>query len=150
MASKRQMRKTWCDVIEEEERLQSNKDITVQCIDFCEVTTTKVHAMLQRVTSDLRGGTFRRHRRVMVATLCFQEKPHWSLQILHAAMFQVLRGAYILLRVLSTTEDQEAQELLVDIQQESGVFILKGPAVAITNMWEQPARSWLMDGRLNL
>ena len=27
------------EAIEEEERLQSNKDITVQCIDFCEVTT---------------------------------------------------------------------------------------------------------------
>ena len=29
----------WYEVIEEEERLQSNKDITVQCIDSCEVTT---------------------------------------------------------------------------------------------------------------
>ena len=33
-------------------------------------------------------------------------------------MFQVLRGAYMLLRVLSTTEDQEAQGLLDEIQQQ--------------------------------
>ena len=48
--------KRWYEAIEEEEeRLQSNKDITVQCIDLCEMTTTKVHAMLQHVPSDLRG-----------------------------------------------------------------------------------------------
>ena len=33
----------------------------------------KVHAVLHRVPSDLRGGTFRQHPRVLVATLCFQE-----------------------------------------------------------------------------
>ena len=48
--------------------------------------------------------------------------------------FQVLRGAYILLRVLSTTEDQKVQGHLVEIQQQPGVFVLKGPAVAITNL----------------
>ena len=41
----------------EGEKLQSIKDITVQCIDFCEATTSKVHAVLQHASSDLRGGT---------------------------------------------------------------------------------------------
>ena len=82
-----------------------------------EVTTTKVHAVLQPVLCDLRGGTFRQHPRVLVATLRFPENSHRSLHILHVAMFQVLRGAYIPVRVLSTTENQEGQELLVEIQQ---------------------------------
>ena len=69
------------------------------------------------------------HPRVLVATLGFQENPHSCLQILHAAMFQVLRRAYMLLRVMSTTE-----ELLDAIQQQPGVFVLSGPAVAITNV----------------
>ena len=62
--------------------------------------------------------------RVLAATLCFQENPHNCLQILHAAMFQVLRGAHMLLRVLSTTESQEAQELLDEIKEQPGVFVL--------------------------
>ena len=41
---------------------------------------------------------------------------------------------YIQVRVLSTTEDQEAPELLVEIQQQPGVFVLRVPAVAITNI----------------
>ena len=48
----------------------------------------------------------------------------------------------MLLCVLSTTVNQEAQELLDEIQQQPGVFVLSGPAVAIT------VNSWLMDGRL--
>ena len=35
------------EAIDEKERLQIKKDITVQCIDFCEVTTAKVRAVLQ-------------------------------------------------------------------------------------------------------
>ena len=42
------------------------------------------------------------------ATVAYQENPHLCLQILHAARFQVFRGAYILLRVLAVTESQEA------------------------------------------
>ena len=49
-------------------------------------------------------------------------------------MLQVLRGVYMLLRVLSIAENQEAQELLDEIQQQPGVFVLSGPAVAITNV----------------
>ena len=52
--------KIWYEAIEEkeEERPQSKNDITVQCIDFCEVSTATVLAVLQRAPSDLRGGTF--------------------------------------------------------------------------------------------
>ena len=63
----------------EEEILQSNKDITAQCIDFCEATTSKVHAVLQHVPSDLRGGTFLQHPRVLVATVDYEENPHLCL-----------------------------------------------------------------------
>ena len=35
----------------------------------------------------------------------------------------------MLLRVLSTTENQETQELLDEIQQQPGVFVLSGPDV---------------------
>ena len=49
-------------------------------------------------------------------------------------MFQVLRGAHMLLRVLSTTENLEAQELLDEIQQQPGVCVQRFPAVAITNV----------------
>ena len=84
------------------------------------------------------------HPRVLVATLCFQEHPHRSLQILHAAIFQVIRSAYMLLCVLSTTVNQEAQELLDEIQQQPGVFVLSGPAVAITNVGT--ANELLADG----
>ena len=40
-----------------------------------------------------------RHLRVLVATVAYQENPYLCLQILHAARFQVFRGAYIALRV---------------------------------------------------
>ena len=42
--------------------------------------------------------------------------------------------ASILLRVLSSTEDQEARELLVELQQQNEVFVLMGPAIAVTNV----------------
>ena len=61
--------------------------------------------------------------RVLVATVAHQENPHPCLQILHAAKFQVLRGAYILLRVLAVTESQEAQGLLEEIRRQPSVFL---------------------------
>ena len=127
------MWETWYEAIKEE-KLQGNEDITIQCIDFCEATTSKVHAVLQHVPSDFRGGAFLQHPRVLVATVDYQEDPHRCLQILHAAKFQVLRGAYILLRVLPVTESQEAQELLDEIQQQPSVFVLRCPAIVITNV----------------
>ena len=111
----------WYEAILEEEKLQSNEDITVQCIDFCEATTSEAHAVLQ-------------HARVLVATVDYQENPHLCMQILHAAMFQVFRGAYILLRALAVTESQETQGLLDEIQQQPSVFVLSGPATVITNV----------------
>ena len=77
----------WYEAILEEEKLQGSKDITIQCVDFCEAMTSKVHAVLQHAPFDLRGGTFRQHPRVLVATVDFQENPNLCLQILHAAMF---------------------------------------------------------------
>ena len=71
-----------CETIKEEEKLQSNKDDAVQCIDFCEVTTSDVHAIL----FVLRGG-------ILVS-------------------FQVFRGAYILLRISADTKSQETQDFL--------------------------------------
>ena len=141
--TKKNVEKLYEAVEEEEERLQSKMDITVQCTEFCEVRQ-KVRAVLQRAPSDLRGGTFLQHPRCLVTTLCFQENPHCCLQILHAAMFQVVRGAHMLPRVLSTTENQEAQELLDEIQQQPGVFVLSCPAVAITNV--VTASEFLADG----
>lgn len=96
----------WYEVIQEEEKLQ---DIRIQCVDFCEAMTSKVRAALQHAPSDLRGETFLQHTRVLVATVGYQEKPHLCMQTLHAAVFQVSRGAYILLRLLSVTENQETQ-----------------------------------------
>ena len=62
----------------------------------------------------------------------YLENPHLCMQILHAAMFQVSRGAYVLLRVLAVTENQETQWLLAEIQRQPSVFVLSGPATVIT------------------
>ena len=55
-------------------------------------------------------------------------------------MYHIFRGASILLRV---TEDQEAQELLVEIQQQPGYFVLRA-AIAITHVGT--ASEFLVDG----
>ena len=89
---------------------------------------------LQHAPSDLRGGTFLQHPRVLVATVGYRENPDRCIQILHAAMFQVLRGAYVLLRVLPVTESQEAQGLLDEIQPQPSAFVLSGAAIVITNV----------------
>ena len=49
-------------------------------------------------------------------------------------MYQILRGSSVPLRVLPTTEDLEVRELLVKIQQQPSVLVLRGLAVAITNV----------------
>ena len=51
----------WYETIKEEEKLQRNRDVTVQCTDFCEVTTSDVHAVLRHAPADLRGGTLLQH-----------------------------------------------------------------------------------------
>ena len=66
--------------------------------------------------------------------VCFQKKSLASFQILHAAMHHILRGAAILLRLLSTPEDLESRKLPVEIKQQPGVIDLSGPAVASTNV----------------
>ena len=94
--------------------------------------TFKVHAELQHAPFDLRRGTFRQHP--LVATVDCPEKPHLCMQTLHAAMFQVSRGAYILLRLLAVAENQETHRLLDEIQRQPSVNILSGPAKVITNI----------------
>ena len=49
------------EAVNEEERLQNSKGITVQCIDFCEATTAKVHAVFRLAPADSRGGTLLQH-----------------------------------------------------------------------------------------
>ena len=127
----------WYEAIMEGEKPQSNKDTTEQCIDFCEATTSKVHAVLQHAPSDLRGGTFQQHPRVLVATVRHQENPHLYQQQHHAAMFQVLR-------VLAVTESQETEGFLDEIQQQPSVFVLSGPATVITDV--ATASAFLADG----
>ena len=93
-----------------------------------------MHAVLRHAPADMRGGTLLQHPRVLVATVAYQENPHLCLHILHAAKFQVSRGAYILLRVLADTKSQEAQGLLEEIRRQSSVSVLSGPAIVITNI----------------
>ena len=124
----------WYETIKEEEQLQSNMDVTVQCVDFCEVTTSYVYAVLRHAPADLRGGTLLQHSRVLVATVAHQENPYLCLQVLHAARFHVFRGAYILLRVLSDTKSQEVPGRLEEIRRQSSVPILSGPVIVITNI----------------
>ena len=66
------------------------------------------------------------------------------MQILHAAMFQVSRGANILLRLLAVTENQGTQWLLDEIQRQLSVYVLSGPATVITNT--AAASAFLADG----
>ena len=59
----------WYEAILEEEKLQDNR---VQRVDFCEATTSQVHAVLQHAPFESRGGTFRQHPRVLAATVDYQ------------------------------------------------------------------------------
>ena len=57
-------------------------------------------------------------------------------------MFQVFRGAYILLRVLADTKSQEAQGLLEEIRRQSSVSVLSGPAIVIATASVFLAKGW--------
>ena len=135
------------ETIKEDEKLQSNKDVTVQCIDFCEATTSDVHAVMRHAPADLRGGTLLQHTRVLVATVAYQDNPHLCLQILHATRSQIFRGANILLRVLADTKSQEAQELLKEIRRQSSVSVLSGHAIVIACV--ATASVFLGQGKIN-
>ena len=65
----------WYEATKEEDKLQSNKDVTVQCLDFCEVTTSDMHAVLRHAPAHLRGGTLLQHLSVLVATCGISRKP---------------------------------------------------------------------------
>ena len=66
------------------------------------------------------------------------------MQKLHAAMFQVSRGAYISIRALAVTESQETRWLLDEIQQLPSVFIQSGSVTVLTNV--ATASAFLADG----
>ena len=127
----------WYETIKEE-KLQSNRDVTVQCTDFCEVTTSDVHAVLRHAPVDLRGGTLLQHPRVLVASVAYQENPHLCLQILHSARFQVFRGAYCYGYWL--TRRVKRHRGFLRISEDSRVCVcvcvcvLGGPAIVITNV----------------
>ena len=93
------------------------------------VSITKVHAVLQRVPSVLRGGTCRQHPRVLVETLCFSRRP--TQKLTNPPCCHVLG----LSRCIHTTTRS-----VVD----NRVFVLNAPAVAITN--SGTASEFLADG----
>ena len=72
--------------------------------------------------------------RVLLATVGYQEESQICMQTLRAAVFQVSRGAYILLRLLSVTDNQGTLWLLDEIQRQPSVYVLSGPATVITNI----------------
>ena len=45
------------------------------CIEFCEVTTSDVHAVLRHSPDDVRGGILLQHPSVLLATVAYQENP---------------------------------------------------------------------------
>ena len=132
-ASKRQ--KPWYEAIKEEEKLlQSNKDITVQCIDFCEANVKSACSVAAR--------SFRLARRNLPTTSfcsggnCWIPRKPTPLPTDTSCCHVPgrFRGANILLRVLAVTERQEAQGLLDEIRQQPSVLVLSGPAIVITNV----------------
>ena len=66
-------RRTWSQPVNED-----RSEETFAGIDFCEATTSEVHAVLRQAPADLRGGTLLQHPRVLVATMAYQENPHLS------------------------------------------------------------------------
>ena len=66
--------------------------------------------------------------------MAYQENPHLCLQILHAAKFQVFRGAYILLRGTRYEESRGHRDFFEEIRRQSSVFVLSGLATVITNV----------------
>ena len=119
-------------------------DIEVQCIDFCEATSLKVHAIWQHARSGLQGVVFSQHPGDLVATVGYQENPHRYKKKLHVATFQFFHGAHIPLRVLTVAESREAQGLIDEIQEQPNEFGLDGPAIVITNV--AAASAFLADG----
>ena len=123
----------------EEERPQSKKGITVGCIDFCEVTTEKV----QRPPPDLRRRTFCTAPGCSGGNSLFPRKPT---QLLINTLCCHVPGPSRCTHATTCVVhmNQEAQELLDEIQQQPGVLVLSGPAAAITNV--VTASEFLADG----
>ena len=104
----------WFETIKEEEKLQSNKNVAVQCIDFCEVTTSDVYAVLRHAPPDLRGGTLLQHPVFWW--------PLWHIKKTHISAYR------------SSMQPGSIPGLLEEIRRQSSVLILSGPAIVITNV----------------
>ena len=135
----------WYEAILEEEKPQSSKDIPAQCADFCEATTSKVHAVPQHAPSDLREEPSC-NTHVFWWQLLITKKIHtFACRYSMLPCSRFFPSAYIPLRVLAVTESQETQWLLDEIQQQPSVFVLSGPATVITNIATAsafPAYGW--------
>ena len=133
-------RERWFEAIKEEETLQRKKDITVQCVDVCEATTSKMHAVLLRLAK----------RNLPTTSMCsggncwIPRKPTPLPADTPCCHVPGLSRCIHLLRVLAVTESQEAQVLLDEIQQQPSVFVLSGPAIVITSV--TTASALLSDG----
>ena len=124
----------WYEVIEEEEKIQSNKDVTVQCIDFCEVTTSDVHAVFE-------ARSCRLARRYTPATSpcsggnCgISGKPTSLPTDPPCSQVPGLSRCIHTATGIAGTKSQEAQGLLEEIRRQTSVFVLSGPATVITNV----------------
>ena len=123
----------WYDTIKEE-KLRRNMDVTVLCINFCELTTSDVHAVLRHDPAVLRGSTPLYHTRVLVATVAYPENTHLCSHVFHAARLLVFEGANKLLPELFNTKSQEVQGLLEDIRRQSSLPILSCHAFVIAHI----------------
>ena len=75
-----------------------------------------------------------------------KKNPHWSLQLLHAAMLQVRRGADILLRVLSSNNrGSRGTRASCRDPKSSLVCLFRRALQLLSLMLEQPVGSWLMN-----
>ena len=105
----------WYETIKEEEKLQSNKNVTVQC------TTPDVHAVLRHAPADLRGGTLLQHSHVLVSGKPTSLSTDTPMQAGFRS-FEVHTYCY------------GYRGSLEEIRRQSSVSVLSGPAIVITNV----------------
>ena len=136
----------WNEATEEEEKQQGMKAISpvYRCY---EVTTTRMHAVLQQAPSDLRGGPFRQHQRVLVATL-FSRKPHRQVNV--SSMPPCTRSLEVHHYCSECCQPQRTRRHDTELSRSSSnlrcLFVLKCPALAMSNVGT--ATEFLADGLL--
>ena len=130
----------WYEAILEEKKLLDSKDVTVQCVDFCEAMTSKVHTVLQHTPFDLRGEPFG-NILVFMWQLLNTKKSHTCAcrySMLPCSRFLEVQTYY------SGCWPLRSQWLLDEIQRQPSVSVLSGPATVITNI--SVASAFLADG----